>query len=129
MFLTKSDREVSLSKSIEIEGLDIIKGIELADESEALYRETLKEFVMVYKHTVESIPKWIKEKRYDRVKLGCSEIQGILGAIGAYEMKALVDEMQKNFLYNKEAFLDEYILLYPEKLNNLMDAIHRYLKN
>jgi CheY-like chemotaxis protein len=129
MFLTQSDREVSLHKSIEIEGLDIEKGIALADESEILYKETLKEFVLVYKDMAETIPRWLKEKRYDRVKLACSEIQGILGAIGAYDMKALVDEMQKNFLYNNEEFLDKYILLYPEKYNNLMDTIQKYLRH
>jgi len=49
----------------------------------------------------------------------------MLIAIGAYDMKEL-DEMQKNFLYNNEEFLDKYILLYPEKLNNLMETINHY---
>ena len=127
MFLTQSNREVSLHKSIQIEGLDIEKGIALADESEILYKETLKEFLLVYRDMSESIPKWLKAKRYDRVKLACSEIQGILGAIGAYDLKALVDDMQKNFLYNNEEFLDKYIVLYPEKHRNLMDTIEKYL--
>jgi len=127
MFLTQSDREVSLQKSIEIEGLDVEKGIALADESEILYKETLKEFVLVYKDMAETIPKWLKERRYDRVKLACREIQGLLGAIGAYDMKVLVDEMQKDFLYNNEEFLDKYILLYPEKHRNLINTIQKYL--
>jgi len=127
MFLAKEVREVSLQKSIEIEGLDIQKGIALADESEALYKETLKEFVLVYKDMENAIPKWIKEKHYKRVKLACNEIQGILDAIGAYELKTLVDEMQKNFLYQNEDFLDNYILLYPQKHHALMDAIEHYL--
>ena len=101
-------------------------GIYNADESEVLYKETLKEFVLVYKDMVELMPKWLKEKRYERVKLACNEIQGMLSAIGAYEMKELVDEMQKNFLYSNEEFLDRYILLYPEKLNNLIDTIADY---
>lgn len=126
LFLSQSNREVSLQKSIEIQGLDIETGINNADESEVLYKETLKEFVLVYKDMVELMPKWLKEKRYERVKSACNEIQGILSAIGAYEMKELVDEMQKNFLYSNEEFLDNYILLYPEKLNNLINTIGHY---
>jgi CheY-like chemotaxis protein len=126
LFLSQINREVSLQKAIAIEGLDIEMGINNADESEVLYKETLKEFVLVYKDMVELMPKWLKEKRYERVKLACNEIQGMLSAIGAYEMKELVDEMQKNFLYSNEEFLDKYILLYPEKLNNLMSTIHHY---
>lgn len=128
MFLTQTTRELSLQKSIEIEGLDIETGIYNADESEVLYKETLKEFVLVYKEMANLMPKWLKEKRYERVKLSCNEMQGILGAIGAYEMKELVDEMQKNFLYNNEKFLNKYILLYPEKLNNLVNTINDYLR-
>ena len=126
LFLSQTNREVSLQKAIAIEGLDIEMGINNADESEVLYKETLKEFVLVYKDMVELMLKWLKEKRYERVKLACNEIQGMLSAIGAYEMKELVDEMQKNFLYSNEEFLDKYILLYPEKLNNLMNTIHHY---
>ena len=129
MFLSPSHREVSLQKTIEIEGLDIEVGIYNADESEVLYKETLKEFMLVYKDMSESIPKWINEKRYERVKLACNEIDGILDAIGAYEMKALVNDMQKHFLYSNEAFLDQYSRLYPEKFNNLIEAIEHYLQS
>ena len=129
MFLRPSHREVSLHKTIEIEGLDIEVGIYNADESEVLYKETLKEFVLVYKDMSESIPKWIKEKRYERVKLACNEIDGILNAIGAYEMKVLVNDMQKHFLYSNEEFLDQYSRLYPEKFNNLIEAIEHYLQS
>ncbi|MBA1420186.1 MAG: response regulator [Epsilonproteobacteria bacterium] len=76
MFLSPSHREVSLHKTIEIEGLDIEVGIYNADESEVLYKETLKEFILVYKDMSESIPKWINEKRYERVKLACNESIG-----------------------------------------------------
>lgn len=127
MFLSQTKREVSIQKEIQIEGLDIEVGIYNADESEVLYRETLKEFVLVYQDMVQLVPKWLKEKRYERVKLACTQLQGILAAIGAYELKELVDEIQKNFLYNNEEFLDKYILLFPEKLNNLIETIQRYL--
>ncbi|PTB86425.1 hypothetical protein C9925_02155, partial [cyanobacterium G8-9] len=45
LFLSSTQREVSLQKAIAIEGLDIETGINNADESEVLYKETLKEFV------------------------------------------------------------------------------------
>ncbi len=127
MFLSQINREVSIQQEIQIEGLDIEAGIYHADESEALYKETLKEFVLTYKDMVQLMPKWLKEKRYERVKLGCNELQGMLGPIGAYEMKELVDAIQKNFLYNNEEFLDEYIVLFPQKLSSLIETIQRYL--
>ncbi len=128
MFLSQTSREVPIEKEIQIEGLDIQTGIYHADESEALYKETLKEFVLVYTDMIELMPKWLKEKRYERVKLACNEIEGILGAIGAYEMKELVGKMQKNFLYGNEAFLDEYIVSFPTTLKSLMDTISGYLQ-
>lgn len=127
MFLKPQQREVSLQKTIEIEGLDIEVGIYNADENEVLYKETLKEFVLVYKDMAESIPKWINEHRYERIKLACNEIAGILDAIGAYEMKALIDEIQKHFLYGNEIFLEEYVRTYPQKFNALLEAIEHYL--
>jgi len=128
MFLGNIHRKVSLKKAIEIEGLDIEQGIAWADESEVLYKETLKEFVSVYKDTADFVPKWIKEERYDLVKGTCTEMQGILGMMGAYEMKEIVDSMQKNFLYSNELFLDKYTVIYPEKLKKLMLAIEQYLR-
>lgn len=127
-FLSDINREISLKKTIKIQGLDIEKGIEWADDSETLYKETLKEFILAYKDMTVLVPKWIKEERYDRVKSASTDMQGMLGMIGAYEMKELVDNMQKNFLYNNETFLQEYVLLYPEKLNNLINAINHYLE-
>jgi len=129
MFLTPTTREVSRNKVMEIDGLDIVKGIANADSNEVLYKETLKEFVLVHKDKTYFIPKWIEEKSFERIRVSCSEMQGILEAIGAYEMKELVDEMQKNFLYEKEAFLDQYLECYPKKFNDLIDTIHFYLKD
>jgi len=127
MFLSQTKREVSLQQEIKIEGLDIATGIYNADESEVLYKETLKEFVLLYKDMENMMPLWLKEKRYERVKLACNELQGILGPIGAYEVKKLVDEMQKNFLYSNEEFLDQYILLFPQKFSGLIETIQGYL--
>ena len=129
MFLHPDHKEASFWKSIETGGLDVEIGIYNADESEALYRETLKEFMQVYRDMSQTIPKWIEEKNYERVKLACDEIDTILGAIGAYEMKALVNEMQKHFLYGNETFLDQYTKSYPEKWNALVDAIEYYLQS
>jgi len=127
MFLAQTKREVSIQQEIQIEGLDIEAGIYNADESEVLYKETLKEFVLVYKDMANVLPKWLKEKRYERVKLACNELQAMLGPIGAYEMKEVVDEMQKNFLYSNEEFLDQYVLLFPQKFSGLIETIQRYL--
>ena len=128
MFLVPTNREVSRNKIIEIDGLDTTKGITRADNDEMLYRETLKEFIFAHQDKTYFIPKWIKEKNFKRIRLSCSEMQGILDAIGAYEMKALVDEMQKHFVYEKEVFLDQYSKRYVQTLNKLIDTIQFYLQ-
>ena len=128
MFLTPENREVSRNKIIKIDGLDIAKGIQRADNDELLYKETLKEFVFAHQDKIYFVPKWIKEKNFKRIRLSCGEMQGILDAIGAYEMKELVDEMQKHFVYEKEAFLDQYSERYAQTLNKLIDTIEFYLQ-
>ena len=40
----------------------------------------------------------IETQEYDKIKLKCREIQGMLTYIGAYEMKALIDEIQQQLM-------------------------------
>ena len=61
MFLEKKEPEVIEKEEIIIDGLDIHKGIIASDKSEALYKETLKEFIVAYKDMITLMPKWIEQ--------------------------------------------------------------------
>ena len=127
MFLEKKEPEVIEKEEIIIDGLDIHKGIIASDKSEALYKETLKEFIVAYKDMITLMPKWIEDKEYNSVKVSCRDMQGILGMIGAYEMKEVVDEMERNILHCDDTYMQKYILLYPKLLKKLITSIDEYL--
>jgi len=129
MFLDDVQRDVKIEKIEKIDGLDIKKGIAWADDNEALYKETLKDFVSAYEETSTSIPRWIENKQYEHIKMVCRDMQSALGSIGAYELKAMIDEIQKQFVYNKEEFLVTYVTSYPKVLNKLISNIHKYLES
>ncbi len=129
VFLSNLDREEVVKDKKQVDGLDIEAGIAWADESEALYKETLKEFVDVYAETAESLPKLIEEKRMEQVKIVCREIQGILSFIGAYEMKEVVDEIQKQLIYNNEALMTDCKEKYPKVMHKLIGNIRHYVES
>lgn len=54
-------------------------------------------------------------------------MKNAMNVLSWHVMKALVNDMQKHFLYSNEEFLDQYSRLYPEKFNNLIEAIEHYL--
>ena len=56
-------------------------------------------------------------------------MQSALTPIGAYELKDMVDEIQKQFVYNKEEFLQTYVDSYPKVLNKLIKNINKYLES
>jgi len=128
VFLSNLKRGDIVKSETKIEGLDIKAGIRWADESETLYKETLKEFVEAYAQTAESVPKFIDEKEYDRIKVICRDIQGILTFIGAYEMKEMVDEVQKQLMEENEPLLEVCKEKYPQVLNKLVSNIKQYIE-
>lgn len=127
MFLPKIDREVPLENEITIEGLDVQTGIFNADQSELLYKETLKEFVAVYGELADLMPVWIREKHYERAKIASRELQNVLSALGAYELKELVVKMNRSFLYGEESFLDGYSSEFSQTFKKLLKTIRHYL--
>jgi len=125
---TVKDRGVSLEKRLEIQGLDINQGLENFQENEVLYQTKLKEFMYRYASSIELIPRWIEEKRYDRVRLECKEMLPLLNQIGAYEMLEMVQEIQLQFIYKNEHLLERFKLLYRGKMQALIDTIEIYLE-
>jgi CheY-like chemotaxis protein len=129
LFIGNVNRGLSLQKQLEIQGLDIDKGLENVHGDLPKYREVLEEFVQRYESSVESIPQWIDEERYERVRLECKEILPMLNQIGAYDMYHMVQEIQLQFIYQNEHLLDRFKLLYRGKMQALIDTIKFYLES
>jgi CheY-like chemotaxis protein len=127
LFIGNVNHGLSMEKMLEIQGLDTEKGLENAEENRVLYEEWLASFVERYSSSVELIPKWIEEKRYERIRLECKEMLPALNLIGAYEMQKMVQEIQLQFIYNNEHLLGKYALLYRAKMQALIDTIRVYL--
>jgi CheY-like chemotaxis protein len=128
LFIGSVNRGLSLQKRLEMLGLDTLQGVENFDGDENLYREKLREFVQRYASSVELIPQWIDEKRYERVRLESKEMLLLLNQIGAFDMYKMVQEIQLQFIYKNEHLLDKFKLLYRAKMQALIDTIRIYLE-
>jgi len=128
LFIGSVNRGLPLKKRLEIQGLDIEHGLENFKGDKRRYRQKLEEFVNRYSSSVELIPQWIDEKRYDRVRLECKGMLLMLNQIGAYEMYNMVQEIQLQFIYKNEHLLDRFKLLYIGKMQALIDTIRLYLE-
>lgn len=128
LFIGSVNRGLSMEKRLQIQGLDIAQGLYNVNGDDVQYREKLKEFVHRYASSVEQIPKWIEEKRYERVRLESKEMLLMLDQIGAYEMYNMVQEIQLQFIYKNEHLLDKFKLLYRGKMQALIDTIRLYLE-
>jgi len=127
LFIGNVNRGLSLRKMFEIQGLDIEEGLKSAGDDPERYRQMLHDFVYRYTSTIELLPKWIEEKRYDRVRLECREMMPALSQIGAYEMQKMVQEIQLQFTYRNEHLLEKFKLLYRANMQALIDTITAYL--
>ena len=128
IYIRQEQRETKLENILQIEGLDVAEGLRFAEEDEFRYKERLEMFLHRYSNMYELMPQWIRDERYDRVRAECFQLQSILGEIGAYEMKALVDDMIKDFIYKNEHLLPRFIHIYPIVFKTLLDAIRQYLE-
>ena len=126
LFVGNVNRGLSLEKMLEIQGLDIIAGLEHAQENKTLYLERLETFVHKYGQSAEMLPLWIEKRRYERVIHECKELLSDLTEIGAFDMKALVHEILMQFAYKNEHLLGRYTLLYEAKMQALIETIKVY---
>lgn len=128
LFMGQVKRGISQEKEFEIHGLDIEQGLAYAEGEESVYARRLSYFMERYLSSVDQVPEWIEQKRYDRVRLEFKEMLPSLSEIGAYDMQTLVQEMQIQFIYRNEHLLDKFKLLYRAKMQALMDTIRLYLQ-
>ncbi len=126
-YLVYNYRQISLLESIKIDGLDIKHGIAMADDGEAAYKQSLREFVLLYKSMIHTMPRWIDENESNRILYACMNMGDILKYIGAYELQDIVFRMKKIYIYNTEHRIEEFQEIFPKKLEKLIKAIDRYL--
>ncbi len=114
---------------LNLDGLDIEKGIQHANGSQELYKEVLEEFLTAYGNSAESLKLWIEENRYEQIKRLCLDMKGLTGAIGAYSMFELVNTMHKQFLYNNVHLIPKFIESYEIELKKLVNTIYVYMES
>ncbi len=119
-------KEVESQETISYQGININEGITHANNSEALYREILKEFATAYGTSDEIFTKLIKEHRYEQVKMLCIDMRGLTGTIGAEDMYALINEILHQILYKKYELLPNYNEKYKFEIQTLNRSIEKY---
>jgi response regulator RpfG family c-di-GMP phosphodiesterase len=106
--------------------LNIVRGIQHASGSEALYNEVLDEFISAYGNSDETLQRMVDENRLEQVKRLCLDMKGLTGAIGAEKMFDIVDAMHKQFLYNNVHLIPKFVETYHNGLTELNLAIKKY---
>ena len=120
-------KEVEPQEIISYQGININEGITHANNSEALYREILKEFITAYGTSDEIFTKLIKEQRFEQVKMLCVDMRGLTGAIGAEDMHALINDILHQILYKKYELLPNYDEKYKSGIQTLNHSIEKYI--
>ena len=120
-------KEVESKETLSYQGININEGITHANNSEALYREILKEFITAYGTSDEIFTKLIKEHRYEQVKMLCVDMRGLTGAIGAEDMHALINDILHQIFYKKYELLPNYNEKYKFEIQTLNRSIEKYV--
>jgi response regulator RpfG family c-di-GMP phosphodiesterase len=118
----------SVVNTYDLPGLNIRVGIRHSNNSEAFYLEILKEFIEAYGQSNEVFSNLVDEHRYEQLKMLCLDMKGLSGTIGAEDMNAKIEEIQKLLLYNKHDLLHNYIDIYKQELLKLGKSIHLYIQ-
>lgn len=109
------------------DGLDMKQGIAHANNSAALYMEVIREFDAAYGDSAEVFEKLVSEHRYEQIGMLCIDLRGLAGAIGAYDMHALITEIHQCLMYNKRELLPNYIEKYKFEMRTLRKSIRKAL--
>ncbi len=125
----KNNPESSNGEAIKIHGLDIEKGIQNADNDEALYKGRLVKFVSTYKNAVILIPRWLEAKDYKRIKLLSVKMHNILEELEACELKELLDKVQHAFLEKSARDVQINILEFAKKLKAFIEDSKDYISS
>ncbi len=126
-YLSNKRRKVSFIEELKINGLDVKHGIALAKNDENIYKKALFDFVVEYKVTIHSMPRWIEREDSKHIVTTCTNMGITLKRLGAYELEDIVFRMKKIYIYNTEHRIEEFSDLFAQKLTTLIDNIEKYL--
>jgi len=124
--VTKSAAK-SEAEGVDIDGIDIEKGLANANGSDALYKEVLEEFISAYGESDEMLCAFIKDKEYEKIKSLAIDMRGLTRTMGAYRMHDTAGRIYKLFLYGNLNMLSKHAKEYERDLDSLKNSITRYV--
>lgn len=119
---------VKPKKEMTYKGINIVKGLKHANNSETLYLEVLKEFSEAYGHSDDIFEKLVREHRFEQVKMLCIDMRGLSGSIGAEDMYDLMNDILQQILYKKYDMLANYKEKYIFEIQTLNKSIMKYIE-
>ncbi len=123
----QESEETKVREYKQYDGLNIEEGIKRSNNSEALYIEVIKEFMEAYGESDKVFEKLVHEHRYEQIRMLCIDMKGLSGAIGAYDMHALMVDILQMILYKKYQLISNYIPKYVFEIETLNRSIKKYL--
>ena len=122
-----NDLKDESSESIKYDGLNITLGISKSSSSEIFYKEILLEFKDAYGKTDNLFKKFVKDFRYEQLRIFCVDIKGLAGTIGAEKLHLIVTNILKNLSLKKYDYIPELVEQYTIELKLINKSIDKYL--
>ena len=112
---------------LKLDGLNIQKGIEQANENEIFYKEILFEFKDAYGDSADIFERLINDFRYEQLRMLCVDLRGISGSIGAEDLHKLVIEVIQRLIMKKHELLPIYVDSFKEEISKVVSSINTYI--
>ncbi len=124
---TKKEKEKETIKLVNLDGLNVLKGLEQTNGNVIFYIEILKEFLDGYGQSDSIFEKLIKDHRFEQTKMLCLDIRGLSGSIGAYELQELSSEIIQKIVFKKFDSLPNLIQRYTQIISTLKHSINKFI--
>ena len=127
--VSKEVKEATMDHALlQLEGLDVQKGLENSKNCELFYKEVLGEFKDAFGESAKLLSKLVDEHRFEQAKMLAVDIRGLSGAIGANRVHELSIEILQAILFKKYERLKELAVKFEEEMELLNKDIEVYLK-
>ncbi len=127
---TKKDNKVEEeeeTKIVNLDGLNIVKGLEQTNGNVIFYIEILKEFLDYYGQSDSVFEGLIEDHRFEQAKMLCLDIRGLSGSIGANELQELSSEIIQMIIFKKFDLLPSSIENYTQTISTLKHSIDKFI--
>ncbi|KPA16857.1 Signal transduction response regulator, receiver region domain protein [Candidatus Magnetomorum sp. HK-1] len=108
---------------LQIEGIDINKGIKRAAGNEKLYKDLLLDFYEEYRHTGKRLLELKKKGKHEDLKILVHTLKGLGGNIGAEQLQENALMLEKAIKSNVKNDIQYAFQILVKTLNDLMKAI------